>query len=390
MQPITPVSPQRPRRSDRYRTMEENQGQATPQQAGQAVVSPDQPYERPNAPQQELQARQDSRPQQMQQAQQVPQPQQMRQAQQFSQPQQMQQAQQVSQPQRMPRAQQVPQPQQMPQFPNFSRPRQVPPAQRFGASPTSAPPAPRTPAVHMLQSAPPSQEAIRREERESYRLPVALTASIIVMALVCIGLFTGQKLMEAYLTRCQQERAAAYQRVVDAHPMQYRDIIDRYAAQYNLHPAFVCAIILNESSFNTSAESRVGARGLMQLMPDTAQWIAHKLDLDSTYAFDQLWEAETNIRFGCWYLNYLSKLFGGDAVTVASAYHAGQGEISSWLSNASYAPDGRALVLDAMPDGPTKTYAGRVTRDYAIYDALYDQVFNKPPHPDAAASASGS
>ncbi len=242
----------------------------------------------------------------------------------------------------------------------------------------------------MLQSAPPSQEAIRREKRESYRLPTVLTASIIVMALVCIGLFTGQKLMEAYLTRCQQERAAAYQRVVDAHPMQYRDLIDRYAAQYNLHPAFVCAIILNESSFNTAAESRVGARGLMQLMPDTAKWIAHKLDLDSSYTFDQLWEAETNIRFGCWYLNYLSRLFGGDAVTVASAYHAGQGEISSWLSNASYSPDGRALRLDAMPDGPTKTYAGRVTRDYAIYDALYDQVFNKPLGGNAAASAAGS
>lgn len=367
MQPTTPASPQRPRRSDRYRTPEETPAQATPQQAAQPVVSPDQPYTRPSAPQQV------SQPQRVPQAQQLPQPQQMPQAYQ------MQQGQPFSRPYQ---AQQPPQ---------VQRPRQVPPAQRYGASTTSAPPAPRTPAVHMLQSAPPTEEAIRREQRESYRLPVALTASIIVMALVCIGLFTGQKLMEAYLTRCQQERAAAYQRVVDAHPMQYRDIIDRYAAQYNLHPAFVCAIILNESSFNTSAESRVGARGLMQLMPDTAKWIAHKLDLDSTYAFDQLWEAETNIRFGCWYLNYLSKLFGGDAVTVASAYHAGQGEISSWLSNASYAPDGRALSLDAMPDGPTKTYAGRVTRDYAIYDALYDQVFNKPFSGDAAAApASGS
>lgn len=359
MQPTTPASPQRPRRSDRYRTAEEPQ--ATPQQAAQPAASPHQPYARPAGPQP------------MPQAQLAPQPWQMQQA------------------QSMPRVGQVPQVPQEQRPQPVQRPLQAPPAQRYGASTTSAPPAPRTPAVHMLQSAPASPEAVRREQRESYRLPVALTASIIVMALVCIGLFTGQKLMEAYLTRCQQERAAAYQRVVDAHPMQYRDIIDRYAAQYNLHPAFVCAIILNESSFNTSAESRVGARGLMQLMPDTADWIAHKLDLDGIYAVDQLWEAETNIRFGCWYLNYLSRLFGGDAVTVASAYHAGQGEISSWLSNASYAPDGRALSLDAMPDGPTKTYAGRVTRDYAIYDALYDQVFNKPLSGDAASSpASGS
>ena len=114
----------------------------------------------------------------------------------------------------------------------------------------------------------------------------------------------------------------------------------------------------------------------MQLMPDTAEWIAHKLGMDSDWDVDKLWDPETNIRFGCWYFSYLNGLFSGDPVTVASAYHTGQGQVSSWLENSTYAPDGKALSLEAMPDGPTKTYAGRVTRDYGIYDKLYFHAFN--------------
>ena len=86
-----------------------------------------------------------------------------------------------------------------------------------------------------------------------------------------------------------------------------------------------------------------------------------------------MYEAEQNIRYGCWYLNYLSKLFRGDPVTVAAAYHAGQSTVTGWLSDGALSPDGLRLELSAMKDGPTKTYAGRVTQAYAIYDALYYQ-----------------
>ena len=82
------------------------------------------------------------------------------------------------------------------------------------------------------------------------------------------------------------------------------------------------------------AESSVGARGLMQLMPDTAEWVAGKLKIRD-YAFDRMWDPESNIRFGCWYLNYLSNLFRGDLVCVACAT---AGILSSttgedWISN---------------------------------------------------------
>ena len=239
--------------------------------------------------------------------------------------------------------------------------------------------APPTPAPAVAEAPPPvmarPKPAPRRTEKR--KLPLWITAGIIVLLILLLALLAAQNLMQAYIVQQQNAREAAYQKIVDNHPIYYKDLIDQYAAENNLQPAFVAAIILNESSFRTDAESNVGARGLMQLMPDTAEWISGKLG-DSYYSFDHMWEAEQNIRYGCWYLNYLSKLFRGDPVTMASAYHAGQTTVTGWLSDPAMSPDGLSLSLSGMKDGPTKTYAGRVTQAYAIYDALFYQTAPAP------------
>ncbi|MBR4082016.1 MAG: transglycosylase SLT domain-containing protein [Clostridia bacterium] len=235
----------------------------------------------------------------------------------------------------------------------------------------------RPPHAPQRKAKPPRQRAARP------RMPLWMTVCIVVMVFVLLGLFTAQSLMQAYLVTRQEERAAAYQRVVDRHPIYFKDIIERYAAENNLRPAFVAAIILNESSYRTDAVSSVGARGLMQLMPDTAEWIAGKLDVGG-YSFDRMFDAESNIRFGTWYLGYLAKLFRGDPVLVAAAYHTGQGEVTSWLSDPSMSADGVTIRLENMIDGPTKSYAGRVTQDYAIYEAL----FYRTPDGDGADAVS--
>lgn len=257
------------------------------------------------------------------------------------------------------------------------------------AAPAAAdtPPATRLapPPLFTQEDAPPAMARPKRpapvpekRRKAGYRMPWWITACIIGLMFVSLALLAAQNMMQAWLTQRQQAREAAYQAVVDAHPMYYTDLIARYSEEYNLRPAFVTAIILNESSFRTDAESNVGARGLMQLMPDTAEWIAGKLDV-SGYSFERMYDAESNIRFGTWYLNYLSKLFRGDPVAVACAYHAGQSTVASWLSDRSISLDGMTLPLENLPNGPTKTYAGRVTQDYGIYDALYFHVFNQDP-----------
>lgn len=228
----------------------------------------------------------------------------------------------------------------------------------------------------------------RSAAKDTRRMPTWLTITLCVCILLCGALFASECLMRAYLTQRQQEREAAYQRVLDAHPLpdNIRALIEDYAAQNNLRPAFVASIILNESSFRTDAESGVGARGLMQLMPDTAQWIAGKLKLEN-YSFAMMYDAETNIRFGTWYLSYLGNLFRGDPTLMACAYHAGQGEVRSWLSDPSLSEDGLTLKLENLSDGPTKTYAGRVTRDDGIYEALYFTPVETTDDADAVRSA---
>lgn len=221
------------------------------------------------------------------------------------------------------------------------------------------------------------------------RMPLWMTTAIVLMVFALGAMVAAQSLMQAYLVQREQERAAAYQQVVDSHPIYFKDVIEKYAAENNLKPAFVAAIILNESSFRTNAESSVGARGLMQLMPDTAEWIAGKLDVTG-YSFDRMYDAESNIRFGTWYLGYLSRLFRGDPVLVAAAYHAGQGQVNSWLSNEAMSKDGVTIDLENMIDGPTKSYAGRVTQAYAIYEALFYRTAGSAAADTVHADASGS
>ena len=219
----------------------------------------------------------------------------------------------------------------------------------------------------------------------AWRLPGWIRASLILLAAVLAVSFTAQMLMNAYLTQRQQTHEEEQHAIDEQYPLQYEGSIRRISAEYNIAPSLVAAIIRNESSFRPGAESSVGARGLMQLMPDTAEWIAHKLRMDD-YRFDLMYDPETNIRFGCWYLNYLSSLFSGDPLCVVCAYHAGQGEVSGWLANPLYSTDGAKLNQDNLPEGPTKQYAGRVTRDYGIYQAKYFQTDTAAPAADPAAS----
>ena len=216
-------------------------------------------------------------------------------------------------------------------------------------------------------------ESSRRKpssRKVSWETPRWLRVSLITLGAVLAISLTSFILMRAWLTQKAEQHLQEQQAIDQQYPLSYREEIQRVAGEYNLSPALVASVIRNESSFRPMVESSVGARGLMQVMPETAKWIAHKLKIDN-YSFAQLYDPETNIRFGCWYLNYLSNLFHGDPTCVVCAYHAGQGEISTWLTNPSISSDGLTMAIDRLPEGPTKTYAGRVTRDYGIYQAKY-------------------
>lgn len=198
-----------------------------------------------------------------------------------------------------------------------------------------------------------------------------LGIGVAVALFVCIGLWLLQVTFDRTTQGVLTARAEAEQAVANSHPYQYRELIETQAQLNNLHPAFIAAIVLNESSFRPQAESSVGARGLMQMMPDTAEWVHGKMDESATFSFDDMYDPQKNVRYACWYMKFLSDRFSGDPVLVSAAFHSGQGNVQNWLNNSKYSADGRTIDLEDMMDGPTKNYASRVLRDYAVYKRLY-------------------
>ena len=210
------------------------------------------------------------------------------------------------------------------------------------------------------------------------RIPTPVRALLIVIC-VCVFLTSAVGITRSYLARQEERRRMEAEAAERAqHPLEFAGLITQYALAQGLDPALVSAVILCESSFNPQAESRVGARGLMQLMEDTAGWVAHKLDEDdASYSFDLLYDAETNIRFGTWYLGYLSRRFDGDATKIVCAYHAGQGNVDVWLKNPAYSSDG--VTLDIIPMQDTAAYASRVLRARDVYRKYYFPVPTPEP-----------
>ena len=132
------------------------------------------------------------------------------------------------------------------------------------------------------------------------------------------------------------------------HPMlavyeRYRDVIDRAASRYGVDPYLVAAVIYNESRGNPKAVSRAGARGLMQLMPDTARGLG-------VADPNRLYEPETNIMLGARYLSMMLRAFGGDLERALAAYNAG--------------PNAVKRHRGVPPYRETKNYVRAVLNDY--------------------------
>ena len=202
------------------------------------------------------------------------------------------------------------------------------------------------------------------------RLPAPVRVGALAAALI-VFFASAVLITRGYLARQEERRRLEAEAAERAqHPLLYADLITAYAQAQGLDPALVSAVILCESSFDPQAESRLGARGLMQLMEDTAGWVAHKLDEDDeTYSFDRLYDPETSIRYGTWYLGYLNRRFDGDATKVVCAYHVGQGNVDSWLQNPQYSRDG--VTLDVIPTSDTAAYASRVLKARDVYRKYY-------------------
>lgn len=152
------------------------------------------------------------------------------------------------------------------------------------------------------------------------------------------------------------------------YPYPHQKLIQENSKNFHTDPYLVLAIIRTESRFYSRAHSRVGAIGLMQIMPETGHWIAGQMKLQG-FSEEMLFEPEYNLRMGIWYLSYLERVFQGDIVKVLAAYNAGENKVKRWLAEGIWT--GMEKDIDEIPFQETREYIERVLFDYHVYKWVY-------------------
>ena len=153
------------------------------------------------------------------------------------------------------------------------------------------------------------------------------------------------------------------------YPLRYEDEITASASAHGVDPYLVAAVIRSESSWDPEASSHQGARGLMQLMPETAQDMVAKGLVDGKrYSYENLEDPTINIEYGCAYLSYLLTYFNGATDRAIAAYNAGMGNVDGWAKQDK-------LLHNAITFPETQAYLVRVNMAKARYQELYPQAF---------------
>jgi len=149
------------------------------------------------------------------------------------------------------------------------------------------------------------------------------------------------------------------------HPIKYSDTVNALAAEHGVDNLLIYAVIKTESGFNPDAESGAGARGLMQIMPETFEWIRWRWFPDDDLDFDDMFEPEINIRYGVRLISYHMENYNNNVENSLAAYHAGDGAVNEWLNDKRYSQNGR--VLDEIPIPETAHYVNKVNKAHKVY-----------------------
>ncbi|WBW95880.1 lytic transglycosylase domain-containing protein [Oceanirhabdus sp. W0125-5] len=150
------------------------------------------------------------------------------------------------------------------------------------------------------------------------------------------------------------------------YPIKFQSYVETFSKENNLDKYMVYSMIKNESNFDEKAESNRGAKGLMQIMPSTAEWIESIKNFGYSNE-SQLFNAKLNIRMGCWYISNLLEEFH-DTEKAVAAYNAGRGNVAKWLSNDEFSRDNKLIFI---PFKETDVYLKRVMFGYKMYKYIY-------------------
>ena len=150
-------------------------------------------------------------------------------------------------------------------------------------------------------------------------------------------------------------------------PLSNTDVIRRQATQKHLDPALIAAVIYAETKFDPRP-STAGAEGLMQILPDTAYFIAH-LSGGVGFTAGDLATPSINVAYGSYYLRYLLDRYHGSELLALAAYNGGLSNVDSWVAQAGAA--GRSMTAAEIPFAETRAYVQRVLAAQQAYRAAY-------------------
>ena len=150
-------------------------------------------------------------------------------------------------------------------------------------------------------------------------------------------------------------------------PLRHEDIIRQQAREKGLDPALIAAVIYEESRFRDQT-SHAGAKGLMQILPGTAHYIARKSG-GTRFELRDLATPQINIQYGSWYLRHLTKRYHGDEQLAVAAYNAGAGHVDRWLAEAGGGHSFAAIRHVAFPE--TRAYVRGVMLHRRMYRERY-------------------
>jgi len=151
------------------------------------------------------------------------------------------------------------------------------------------------------------------------------------------------------------------------YPSPFRESVDPKARELALDTGWIYGLIRQESRFVMSAKSGVGAKGLMQVMPATASWVAKKIGL-SGYHSGQMMDTDTNVTLGTNYLKLVLGSLDNHPVLACAAYNAGPGRAQKWRAEK---PIEGAIYAETIPFTETRDYVKKVMSNTVYYAALF-------------------
>ena len=150
-------------------------------------------------------------------------------------------------------------------------------------------------------------------------------------------------------------------------PLHHQDIIREQAQAKHLDPALIAAVIYAETKFDPRPSS-AGAQGLMQILPQTADFLARRSGA-KTFTVADLASPSVNIAYGSYYLRYLLDEYGGSKLLALAAYNGGEANVNHWLAAAR--TRGQSLTVDQIPFPETRAYVEKVLQAQRDYRRTY-------------------